>query len=309
MSATITLATARVMRHFYILASIWLNSRNLRQGYSMKTPFIAMIGAGNMGSSLIGGLIKNGHPVDRIIATDPSDEKLRQLQPFGIHVTTDNSKAASLADVIIFAVKPQVFEKVAAPIKDVVQQRKPLVISIAAGIRIASIQQWLGEQTAIARVMPNTPALIGAGASALFANQHTTAEQRNIAETIMRAVGISVWVDEEEQMDTVTALSGSGPAYFFLVIEALQDAAESMGLPAETAQILAQQTALGAALMAIDSAYSPAELRQHVTSPGGTTEKAVSVLEEHHIRDIFKKTLLAAKQRSEELAHLSGDKK
>ena len=275
----------------------------------MKTPFIAMIGAGNMGSSLIGGLIKNGHPVERIIATDPSDEKLQRLQAFGIHVTTDNRKAASQADVIIFAIKPQIFEKAAAPIKDIVQQRKPLIISIAAGIRIASMQQWLGEQTAIIRVMPNTPALIGAGASALFANPYAATEQRNIAESILRAVGVTVWVDSEDQMDTVTALSGSGPAYFFLVMEALQDAAESMGLPAETAQILAQQTALGAALMAIDSAHSPAELRQHVTSPGGTTEKAVSVLEEHRIRDIFKKALLAAKQRSEELAQLSGDKK
>jgi pyrroline-5-carboxylate reductase len=272
----------------------------------MNTPLIAMIGAGNMGSSLIGGLIKNGHPLHKLIATDPSDEKLQQMQPLGIHVTTDNLEAAREADVIIIAVKPQVFQKVVTPLKQLVHDRKPLIISIAAGIRAVSIQQWLGEQTAVVRVMPNTPALIGAGASALFANSHTSLEQRNIAESILRAVGITVWVDDENQMDAVTALSGSGPAYFFLILEALQDAAENLGLSAETAQVLAQQTALGASLMAIDSTFSPAELRKQVTSPGGTTEKAVSVLEENHIREIFNKALLAAKQRSEELANVLG---
>lgn len=276
----------------------------------MTTPVIAMIGAGNMGSSLIGGMIKNGHPLDKLIATDPSPEKLEHLQQmFDIQVTADNRAAAAKADVIIFAVKPQVFANVASPLKDIVQQRKPLVISIAAGVRAASIDAWLGGHTAVVRVMPNTPALIGAGASALFANAETSDDQRNIAESIMRAVGIAVWVDQEEQMDTVTALSGSGPAYFFLILEALQNAAEELGLPAETAQLLAQQTALGAALMAIDSIHTPAELRQHVTSPGGTTEKAVNVLEEKKIREIFKQALTAAKHRSEELANLLGDKK
>jgi pyrroline-5-carboxylate reductase len=263
-----------------------------------------------MGSSLIGGMIKNGHPLDKLIATDPSPEKLEHLQQmFDIQVTADNRMAAEKADIVIFAVKPQVFGNVASPLKDIVQQRKPLVISIAAGVRAASIDQWLGGHTAVVRVMPNTPALIGAGASALFANAETSDDQRNIAESIMRAVGITVWVDQEEQMDTVTALSGSGPAYFFLILEALQHAAEELGLPAETAQLLAQQTALGASLMAIDSVHTPAELRRHVTSPGGTTEKAVTVLEENHIREIFKQALTAAKHRSEELANLLGDKK
>jgi pyrroline-5-carboxylate reductase len=275
----------------------------------MTTPTIAMIGAGNMGSSLIGGLIKNGHPADKIIATDPSEEKLQHLlESFGIQVTKDNHAAAAIADVLIFAVKPQVFGLVAAPLHDLVQQRKPLVMSIAAGVRAASIEQWLGGHAAVVRVMPNTPALIGVGASALFANKYTSDDQRNIAESIMRAVGIAVWVDEENQMDTVTALSGSGPAYFFLILESLQNAAEELGLPAATAQLLTQQTALGAALMAIDSTHTPAELRQHVTSPGGTTERAVNVLEEKQIREIFKLALSAAKQRSEELANLLGDK-
>ncbi|HTM63170.1 MAG TPA: pyrroline-5-carboxylate reductase [Gammaproteobacteria bacterium] len=276
----------------------------------MNIPIIAMIGAGNMGSSLIGGLIKNGHPAEKIIATDPSEEKLSQLQKtFTVQVTSDNLAAVSNADVVIFAVKPQIFAEVATPLKSVIESRKPLIISIAAGIRASSIQNWVGGHAAVVRVMPNTPALIGAGASALFANSKTTEEQRNIAESIMRAVGIAVWVNDEKDMDTVTALSGSGPAYFFLILEALQDAAVDLGLPTETAQLLAQQTALGASLMAIDSNYSAAELRKHVTSPGGTTEKAVNVLEEHHVRDIFKKAVTAAKQRSEELANLLGDKK
>lgn len=275
----------------------------------MNTPTIAMIGTGNMGSSLIGGLIKNGHPADKIIATDPSDEKLQHMQEtFGIQVTKDNHAAAAIADVIIFAVKPQVFGLVAAPLHDLMQHRKPLVMSIAAGVRAESIEQWLGGHAAVVRVMPNTPALIGVGASALYANKYATDDQRNIAESIMRAVGIAVWVDDEKQMDTVTALSGSGPAYFFLILEALQNAAVDLGLPAATAQLLAQQTALGAALMAIDSTHTPAELRQHVTSPGGTTEKAVNVLEEKNIRGIFKQALTAAKLRSEELANLLGDK-
>ena len=275
----------------------------------MTTPIIAMIGTGNMGSSLIGGMIKNGHPPDKLIATDTSPDKLEHIQKiFGIKVTADNQEAAAAADVIIFAIKPQMFEEVATPLRALIQQRQPLVISIAAGVRASSIQHWVGGSTAIVRAMPNTPALVGAGASALYANANTSPDERNIAESILRAVGIAVWIDEEKQMDIVTALSGSGPAYFFLILEAMQQAAEDMGLPAATAQLLTQQTALGAALMAIDSTHTAAELRRQVTSPGGTTEKAVSVLEENHIRDIFTEALQAAKQRSEELANLLGEK-
>lgn len=269
----------------------------------MNKLMIAVIGAGNMGSSLIGGLIKNGHPADKLIATDPSPEKLNHLsQLFGIQTTTDNTAAVSIADIVIFAVKPQVFAEVAKPLCDIIKQRNPLIISIAAGVREGRIQEWLGGRAAIVRVMPNTPAMIGAGASGLYANPLTTPEQRNLAESILRAVGVAVWVESEEQIDTVTALSGSGPAYFFLILEALQNAGEELGLPAATAQILAQQTALGAAQMALESKHEPSELRRHVTSPGGTTEAAISVLEEHHIRNIFKKALRAAKERSEELA-------
>lgn len=273
----------------------------------MKTPHIAILGAGNMGSSLIGGLIKNGHPIDKLTATDPSEEKLQQIrQRFNINVTTDNLAAAQKAEVIILAVKPQLMKQVVSPLKAAMTPQT-LIISIAAGVRIESLQKILGDNVAIVRTMPNTPALIGAGATALFASNAVNEVQRNIAEMIMRAVGITVWVKDEGQLDAVTALSGSGPAYFFLILEAMQDSAEAMGLSPETAQMLAQQTALGAALMAIDSSHSPSELRKQVTSPGGTTEKAISVLEAHHIRDIFHKALTAAQHRSEELAKLLGE--
>lgn len=275
----------------------------------MANPVIAMIGAGNMGSSLIGGMIKNGHPAENLIATDPSSEKLQHMQQaLGIQITTDNAEAVSKADVVIFAVKPQTFADVATSLQDTLQTKKPLVVSIAAGVTETLIQKWVGGNLAIVRVMPNTPSLIGAGASGLYANAQTSSTQRNIAESIMRAVGVTVWVNEEEQMDTVTALSGSGPAYYFLIMEAMQQAAQDAGLPESAARLLSQQTALGAAMMATESDKTPEELRKNVTSPGGTTERAISVLEENKVRDIFKKAIMGAKERSVELANMLGDK-
>lgn len=271
----------------------------------MTFPTIALIGAGNMGSSLIGGLIKNGHPADKIWATDPASEKRQQIEDqFHIHTSDDNAKAVRAADVVIFAIKPQLFGKIALELTPQIQQRKPLVISIAAGIQINSMENWLGKETAIVRSMPNTPALIGSGATALFANQHVSSDQHNLAESILRAVGVVVWVEKEALMDTVTALSGSGPAYYFLVMEAMQEAAEELGLPADIAKLLTQQTALGASRMAMESDHSVSELRRQVTSPGGTTEKALLSLEENNIREIFRKALQAAKLRSEELSTL-----
>lgn len=269
----------------------------------MKPPIIAFIGAGNMGSSLIGGLIHHGHSPETIIATDTSQEKLDHLaEQFGIQTTTDNQEAATKADVLIFAVKPQIFKNVATPLAKAVADKKPLVMSIAAGIRVAHIEEWLGANTAVVRTMPNTPALIGIGATALFANDYVTDEQHQLADEIMCAVGIAVWVEDESALDIVTALSGSGPAYFFLVMEAMQEAAESLGLDKEAARILTEQTALGSAGMAIEHPIPLSELRKNVTSPGGTTEKGVSVLEKNKLKDIFKQTLIAAKTRSEELA-------
>lgn len=275
---------------------------------AVTTPVIAVIGAGNMGSSLIGGLIQDGHPSQHIWASDADEEKLAYLkQRFHIHTTPHNITAAEAADVLILAIKPQYFATVAHELAKTIQTLKPLVISIAAGIRIASIEHWLGDQLPIVRTMPNTPAMIGCGATALFANAKTNEDQRNLAESILRAVGITVWLNDEQLMDAVTALSGSGPAYFFLMMEAMQEAGEVLGLPPETARLLTLQTALGSARMAMESSSSLVELRHQVTSPGGTTEKAVSVLEENNIRALFSKALGAAKLRSEELASILGE--
>ncbi|EKD70154.1 MAG: Pyrroline-5-carboxylate reductase [uncultured bacterium] len=274
----------------------------------MTSSTIAIIGAGNMGSSLIGGLIQHGFESDNIIATDPSKEKLEHLvDTFQVKTTTDNADAVKIADVVIFAIKPQLFAKVAVPLAKDIQHKKPLIISIAAGIRVDSIQTWLGGNVAIVRAMPNTPALIGCGATAIFANHYVSSSQKKLAQSILESVGIVVTIDDESQIDAVTALSGSGPAYFFLVMEAMQQAAVEMGLSADIAHQLTLQTSLGAARMAIEKHDSLQQLRKNVTSPGGTTEKALFILEENNLRGIFKKALLAAKSRSEELAKLLGD--
>jgi pyrroline-5-carboxylate reductase len=267
---------------------------------SFKT--IAILGAGNMGSSLIGGLIRDGHPAEKIWASDVSEEKLLSLQQVpSIHTTLSNIQAAQSADVVIFAVKPQYIAPIATEIAAAIQTHQPLIISIAAGIRLAHLQQYLGPKTAIVRAMPNTPALIGCGATALYANAHVTSAQHDLAESILRAVGTTLWLPQEELMDCVTALSGSGPAYFFLIMEALEQAAAQLGLDSETAHLLTLQTALGAVRMAIESGDSLVTLRHRVTSPQGTTEKAISVLESNNIRSIFLEALRAAKLRSEEL--------
>lgn len=273
----------------------------------MSIPVISLIGAGNMGTSLISGLIKNGHPKEKLWASDINEEHLSELKrSFGIHTTTDNKLAIEQADVVIFAIKPQLFTNVMHQLADSLAKRHPLIISIAAGIRVNSIEQWLSSNSAIVRAMPNTPALISAGATALYANSHVSQAQHNLAESILRAVGVVVWIENEEKMDIVTALSGSGPAYFFLIMESLQRAAEELGLPSDTARLLTLQTALGAAKIAIESGQSLEELRHQVTSKGGTTEKAISVLEEQDIRGLLKQALEAAKHRSEELAEAIG---
>ena len=269
----------------------------------MTTTKIAILGAGNMGTSLLGGLIANHYSPKNIFVTDTDSHKLEQLQKqFQVQTSTDNKTAVQNAEVVILAVKPQTIASVTKEIAPAIQQKKPLVISIAAGVRANSLQKILGENIPIVRCMPNTPALIGCGASALFANTQVSPEQRDLAESILRAVSVIVWLDDEKQMDAITALSGCGPAYFFLVMESLQSAAEKMGLSADVARLLTQQTALGAARMALESEFSVAQLRQKVASPGGSTERALQVLEDGKIRDLFAKALFAAKTRSEELA-------
>ncbi len=273
----------------------------------MNTNTIAIIGAGNMGGSLLTGLMTNRFPPEQLWIADPDTEKLHVLkQQFTIQTTQHNDEALQYADVVILAVKPQIMHAVIESIAPVIRQKNPLVISVAAGIREAHLQNGLGGNAAIVRCMPNTPALIGAGASALYANDFVTAKQHALAESILRAVGKVVWLDHENEMDAVTALSGSGPAYFFLVMEALQAAGEKLGLSSETARLLTLQTAFGAARMALESSESATTLRQRVTSKGGTTEAAIHVLEQEKIRDTFKKAVDAACTRSKELAELLG---
>lgn len=265
---------------------------------------IAFIGAGNMAGALIGGLIADGMPPQRIIATDPSSEKCADLSAAtGIRTSSDNRGAAAAAGTVVLAVKPQVLGEVARELAPVVQRHRPLVISIAAGIRCAALQSWLGgEQVALVRTMPNTPAMVQCGASVLYATPAVSEPQRERAESLMRAVGITRWIEDEALMDVVTALSGSGPAYFFLVMEALEAAARDMGLGAETARLLTLQTALGAARMALESSESPQELRTRVTSPGGTTERALGVLRDGGLEALFRQALEAARARSVELS-------
>lgn len=264
---------------------------------------IAFIGGGNMAQSLIGGLVKQGCPPECITAADPRPEQLETLaQRFAICVTPDNLEAAAEADVVVFAVKPQVFREAARPMAGTVRDRRPLVISIAAGVAEPDIRDWLGGEAAVVRVMPNTPALVGAGAAALYANARVTPRQRSLAQAILEAVGAAVWIDDESLMDAVTALSGSGPAYFFLLMELMESAAAELGLPADTAHRLTLQTAYGAARMAMDSGQSPATLRQQVTSPGGTTAAALATFEAADLRALVSRALTAARDRGRQLA-------
>jgi pyrroline-5-carboxylate reductase len=269
----------------------------------MTDTTLAFIGGGNMAGSLIGGLITDGWDPARIRVADTSTQRLEQLeQQFSIKTTTSNTDAIDQADIVVLAVKPQVIKSVAQELADIVAQQQPLVISIAAGIPASALGNWLGKSTAIVRAMPNTPAMVQSGATALYANTHINEDQRSIAESILRAVGIVIWVDDEAQMDAVTALSGSGPAYFFLFMEALQMAGQELGLPKDTARLLALQTAFGAAKMALESNEDAATLRHQVTSPGGTTEHAIRTFQEGALEALVSKALLAAATRSRELA-------
>jgi len=279
----------------------------VRYGLDMKKTRLAFIGAGNMARSLIGGLVADGWDPACISVSDPEPEQLTAISSlFGTARADNNTAAVENSEIVVLAVKPQVIREVARELTTVVQARRPLVISIAAGIRASDLQRWLGGDCALVRCMPNTPALVQSGATAMFANRAVNDDQKALAENILRAVGLALWVDNEAQMDAVTALSGSGPAYFFLVIEALQEAAQALGLDDKTARLLALQTAFGAAKMALESRDDAATLRQRVTSPGGTTEKALSVLEEGGLRSLFNDALKAACDRSRELAEQFG---
>ncbi|MES9970106.1 MAG: pyrroline-5-carboxylate reductase [Candidatus Thiodiazotropha sp.] len=274
----------------------------------MSNDNITFIGGGNMATSLIGGLIADGYDQGRITVSDPDPDKLAQLAArCGVHTLSDNNSAVSQAEVVVLAVKPQVLKAVAEDLAASIQEVKPLVISIVAGVNESTLRHWLGGEVALVRCMPNTPAMIQSGATGMHAGPGVSETQRNQAESILRAVGLTRWVDNESQMDAVTAVSGSGPAYFFLIMEAIEASARGMGLDEETARLLTLQTALGAARMALESSDSPARLRQKVTSPGGTTERALGILEEGELRTLFDKALKGARERSVELSDMLGD--
>lgn len=272
----------------------------------MKDTRICFIGCGNMGRSLIGGILANDYPAELLCGVDPDPGQCQQIRAlFGIQVYETPQPALDNVDIVVLAVKPQAMKNAVELVTDNLTNQ-PLIISIAAGIRVASITKWLKLSLPVIRVMPNTPSLIQAGAAALFANDKTNDEQKEMAESIMRSVGTAVWLDQETSMDTVTALSGSGPAYFFLLMEILEKAAIDMGLQQTQARLLTLETALGAAKMAIESDHDAASLRQQVTSPGGTTEQALRILTEGNIDQLFHRALAAARQRSVELADTFG---
>lgn len=274
----------------------------------MKDTSIAFIGGGNMARSLIGGLIAGGSDPNRLWVAEPNADQREFLRSrFGIHTGADNQDIAAKADVVVLAVKPQILQGVARQLAPAIQARQPLVISVAAGVREPDLRRWLGGGSpALVRTMPNTPALVGSAASALFANEFVSEQHRQQAESLLRAVGVTVWVDDESELDAVTALSGSGPAYFFLLMEALEQAGVALGLDADTARLLTLQTAFGAAKMALESAESPAALRVRVTSPGGTTEQALATLCDGGMEPLVARALAAARHRSRELGDLLG---
>ena len=270
---------------------------------------ITFIGAGNMATAIIGGLLDSGVDPASITATSPNESELAPIKTrLGIHTSTDNNAAVADADVVVLAVKPQIMRSVCEHLSASVQQQQPLIISIAAGLDAKTIDQWLGGNNAMVRCMPNTPSLVGYGASGLYANAKVSSAQREAATQLMEAVGIVEWVEEEGLLDAVTAVSGSAPAYFFLMFEAMEEAAVKLGLPAATARRLAIQTALGAATMAQQSDKDPATLKQNVMSPGGTTERAIQHMEDAQLRTTIADAMQACADRAQAMAQELSDR-
>jgi pyrroline-5-carboxylate reductase len=264
---------------------------------------ITFIGGGNMARSLIGAMIKGGTPARAIAVAEPNQAVREQLAAdFGVSVFADGVEAVGSAELIMLSVKPQVMRKVCESLAGVLAGRKPLIVSIAAGLRSEQIDRWLGGGFPIVRCMPNTPALIGAGATGMNANPAVSEAGRARAASILAAAGKMVWVEDEDLIDTVTGISGSGPAYFFLMIEALEDAGVAQGMPRETARTLAIQTCLGAARMASEDPEPPARLRERVTSPNGTTQAALDALIAGGLHELVASAVAAATQRGRQMS-------
>jgi pyrroline-5-carboxylate reductase len=267
----------------------------------------AFVGGGNMGGALIRGLIARGLSPEKISVGEAHQQRRIALaDELGVHVTADNREAVASADIVVLAVKPQDMAGTVQALADVFAQRPPLVVSIAAGIRVADIARWCGPGVAVVRAMPNRPALNSAGATALYASPHLSDAHRSLAADVLGAVGTTVWVHEENALDVVTALSGSGPAYFFLLAELMTDAAVSLGLDRASAQELSIQTLFGSGRMARDSDGDLARLRAEVTSKGGTTEAALRSFDAANLRGIVAAALSAAAERSREMAQAFG---
>lgn len=259
------------------------------------------IGGGNMATAIVGGLIEQGMVPAQLCVTDPSSERLASLaKTYAVSTQMDNLEAIAQADVIVLAVKPQVMQSVCRQLAQRVQERQPLVISIAAGLPAELIEEWLGGPLPLVRVMPNTPAMVGMGASGLWANERVSREQQDLAEAMFAAVGRVQVVDSQDQLHAITAISGSGPAYFYLFMEAMIAKAQDLGFDAEQAQDLVCQTAMGAAQM-VQQFGNPGQLKQNVMSPGGTTEQAIARFEQDGLRNLVNQALDACHARSIEL--------
>ncbi|ENV01672.1 pyrroline-5-carboxylate reductase [Acinetobacter sp. NIPH 817] len=265
---------------------------------------ICFIGGGNMAQALIGGLISRGLPPTRITVSDPVEQIRQLLQEKEVHVTQDNVAAIQNADVVVLAVKPQVLATVLRPLKGLLSDK--LVISIIAGAEIQTISNLI-DSNRIVRVMPNTPALVQTGAHGIYANDVVGTSDRELTSQILAATGLTIWVNSEAQIDAVTAVSGSGPAYFFYLMESMIRAGKNLGLDEKVATALTLQTALGAAQMAITSSNTPSELRKNVTSPNGTTQAALEVFDRAQISQNIQSALAAAQKRSQELAQELSD--
>lgn len=264
------------------------------------TANIAFIGGGNMAQALIGGLLAQGLPATRVTVSEPVESIRNVLADTGIQLTDNNLAAIEQADIVVLAVKPQVIASVLQPLVGKIKNQ--LLISIAAGVNVSTLSRLLDGHERIVRAMPNTPALIQAGATGLFANPAVGDQDRIQAAKVLGAAGLVIWVDEEKKLDAVTAVSGSGPAYFFYLMEAMIQAGKDLGLDERTATTLTLQTALGAAQMAVTSEQGPTQLRKNVTSPNGTTQAAIETLDSHQVSLFIQQALAAASKRSEELA-------
>jgi pyrroline-5-carboxylate reductase len=268
---------------------------------------LGFIGGGNMGRAIVGGLIASGFPAGRIVVADPYGPGREDLaRSFGVRTTADNAVAVEGADVVVLAVKPQQLAEVVTALRPALAAHRPLLLSVAAGIRVSELAAWAGPDLAVVRSMPNRPALLGVGATGLYAADSTTEAQRALAEQVLAVTGLTVWVRSEAELDWVTALSGSGPAYFFLLAELLARSAAAHGIDATTAARLAAHTLHGAGRMAVMPGADLATLRAEVTSKGGTTAAALASFEANGLADLVEAAVVAAATRSQELGDVYG---